>query len=90
MADGSWILYIFNHQIDPAKVSALSKFSSHPTSEQLSSMLSTIDSFPICCGHSDLQYVERLRAKKGKILSVHGETSAYLDDGPFCVDGERI
>ena len=65
-------------------------FQATQTPEQLSSLLSTIDSLPICCGHSDVQYIEMLRAKKGKSLSVHGEISAYLDDVPFSVDGKKI
>ncbi len=34
------------------------------------------DGLPLCCGQYDLQYIEMLRAKKGKIVAVR-----RLDDG---------
>ena len=90
LANGSWILYVFNHRVDPSTVPALSHFPSHPDSEQLNSLLNKIDGLPICCGQSDSQYIEMLNAKKGRILSVRGDTSAYLDNGPLEINGKTI
>ncbi len=55
---------VYNHQVDPAQVSALSKVPSQLTKEELTSSLSTIDGLPLCCGQYDFQYIEMLRTKK--------------------------
>ena len=69
--------------------SALKPFSSQLTCDKLSELLLTLDRLPVCAGQHDSHFIEMITAKKEKIMSAKGETSAYLDEHPVEMNGKR-
>ncbi len=43
----------------------------------------------ICAGHPDNHFIEMIKAKKGKLLTVGGEIGSYLDDNPVEMNGQQ-
>ena len=85
--DFSWVLYVYKNQMDPSKCDALKEFPSQLTPDRVPDLLKALDCLPICAGQPDSNFIEMIRAKKGKIMSSHGESVAFLDSSPIELNG---
>ena len=81
--DFSWVLYVYKNRINPSTCNALKDIPSQLTPDRVSDLLKALDCLPICAGQPDSNFIEMIRAKKGKITSSHGESVAFLDSSPI-------
>ena len=58
----------------------LSSFPERLTCETISTLLSKIDGLNICCGQPDENFVNMIKAKKGKITSCDSRVACFLDE----------
>ena len=86
--DLSWSLFVHNHLLDAKKCSALKSFLYITTPETITELFTKIDSLSVCTGQTDLNFVEMVLSKKGKIIAPNGKVVAYVDNCITKVDGQ--
>ena len=79
-SDLTWKLLTANHSVSP-ECPALCQQPSHLTPESAQRLVEVIDSCNFCIGNSEEQFIEMARMRKGKFLSVGGETVANYEEG---------
>jgi len=79
----TWSLNVNGQQVDTALCTYLASVPSVLSPRALSEMLELIESLQICTGQPDSDFVNLLQLRKGKIVSLQGTTSAYIDNTPF-------
>ena len=67
----------------------LKHFPASLTPSQVTELLSVLDQLSLCAGHPDEDFVNMIKAKKGKILSVKGDVTSYLDENPVEFNGKK-
>jgi len=65
----------------PQECPALCQQPSQLSSDSVLRPVELIDSCNFCIGNSEEQFIELARKRKGKFLSISGETVAYFEDG---------
>ena len=86
-ADFSWVLHVYNNQVDRTTCEALKEFSPQLTPDRIPEVLKALDRLHVCAGQPDSHFIEMVEAKKERILSSHGETVAFLDSSPVELNG---
>ncbi len=77
--DGLWTLHVFKKEVDPTKCDAIKHFPPRLSTIQVSELISALHKLVLCAGHPDDHFVSMIKAKKGKLLSVKGDVTCYLD-----------
>ena len=77
-SDMKWKLLVLEHDVSGCAV--LSSFPERLTCETISTLLSKIDGLNICCGQPDENFVNMIKAKKGKITSHDSRVACFLDE----------
>ena len=86
--DLSWILYVYEHKVEPSTCKALKSFQSVLDTDSLPKLLNALDNLTVCAGHPDDHFIKMITAKKGKILSKQGTVTAVLDKTPVHLNGK--
>ncbi len=88
--NGSWTVHLYRNRVDRTKSNVLNSLPAIIYSSQVTALLSKLDKKgSICAGHPDNHFIEMIKAKKGKLLTVRGEISSYLDDNPVEMNGQQ-
>ena len=88
--NGSWTVHFYRNQVDRTKSNVLNTLPANISSRQVTELLSKLDKKgSICAGHPDNHFIEMIKAKKGKLLTVGGEIGSYLDDNPVEMNGQQ-
>jgi len=84
-----WTLVVRGRHIDQSKCSLLKSIPIQLSIQTLQSMLSLLDACNICAGHPEEDYVRMAESRKGKLLSLSGNTVvAYVDTLPLVLEGK--
>ena len=67
-------------ELDTSKYDELENFGILSNIETVNSLINVVDLFNVCPAHPDVNYVNMLKEKKGKIMSPRGTISARLDE----------
>ena len=86
-SDLAWSLFVYDHKINLSECSALNSFPILMDAKSLNKLVLTVDSLHVCAGQPDHNFVNMIRAKKGKFSSSDGTVSAVIDDMPVQFEG---
>jgi hypothetical protein len=80
--DGSWILHVHQHKVDPKTIPVLSEFQLCLNSETALSLLEKVCHLHTCIGNADSKFTELGKSKKdNQFTSAKGAVVAFLDAG---------
>ena len=87
--NGTWTLHVYRREVNHMNCDVLKHFPASLTPSQVTELLSVLDQLSLCAGHPDEDFVNMIKAKKGKILSVKGDVTSYLDENPVEFNGKK-
>ena len=87
--DGTWTVYVYGKEVDRMNCDVLKHLPVCISPIEVTEMLSVLDQKTLCAGHPDDDFVAMIKSKKGKILSVCGKITSFLDENPVEFNGKH-